>query len=203
MPSPERARPSGLSQLLTVTANCPRGAWPDALAARELGPGSALDCLQPSPARQKFVPHDPMPRARLPRRPFPRACHARATRRAHNGPFASPHRSRTRAHHNGGHDPAVHGPARPAVPRPDHGASLSGPRRRTRMASTPLGPTSRRGARLGPVSHVQTRRPCRRPPITAGYDYDMVFPVSAHSFPTSAVPSGARPGAEAISSPPP
>ena len=90
MPSPERARPPGLSQLLTVTANCPRGAWPDALAARELGPGSALDCLQPSPTRQKFVPHDPMPRARLPRRPCPHACHARATRRAHHGTSPAP-----------------------------------------------------------------------------------------------------------------
>ncbi len=50
-----------------TTAPAARG--PDALAARGLGPGSALDGLPPSPARQKFVPHDPMPHARPPRRP--------------------------------------------------------------------------------------------------------------------------------------
>ena len=101
---------------------------------------------------------------------MPRPSHPARTPRH----FASPHHPRARAHHDGGRDPAVPGPAPSAVPRPDYGARLFRPRRRTRMASTPLGTTSRRCARLGPASHVQTRRPCRRPPITARYDYDTV-----------------------------
>ena len=155
-----------------TTAPAARG--PDALAARGLGPGSALDGLPPSPARQKFVPHDFMPRARLPRRPrhsdtagLPRpdpdsdgirvtlahaavhglarpaatlsidtpirpSCMPRPSDPARTPrPFASPHRSRTRAHHDGGRDPAVHGPARSAVSRPDHGVRLFRSRRRT------------------------------------------------------------------------
>ena len=201
MPSPERARPSGLSLLLTVTANCPRGAWPRRTRRTRTWTGKRPR-LPPTIARSpdlRSTRSNAACPATAPTLPscIPRPSDPARTQR----PCASPHRSRTRAHHTSGRKPAVHGPARPAEPRPDHGARLFGSRRWTRMASTPLGPTSRRGARLGPALHVQTRRPCRRPPITARYDYDMVFPVRAHSFTTSVVPSVARPGAAAISSP--
>jgi hypothetical protein len=46
-------------------------------------------------SQENSCPHDSMPRARLPRQPCSRASHARATRRAHNGP--SPAQCRPRS----------------------------------------------------------------------------------------------------------
>jgi hypothetical protein len=57
---------------------------------------------------------------------------------------------------HGGRDPAALAPARPVVPHPDHNRHA---RRRIPTASSSLGPTQRRGARLGPALHAQTRRP--------------------------------------------
>jgi hypothetical protein len=45
---------------------------------------------------------------------------------------------------------------RPVIPRPDQNRLA---RRRIPTASLSLGPTQRRGARLGPALHAQTRRP--------------------------------------------
>ena len=142
-----------------------------------------------------------MPRARLPRRPCPRAFHARATRRAHNGlalaPIALVPAPITLAAVNLRYtaQPVPRNPAQTTVldfSVPDAGLGWHPRRSAPRLAAA-------HGS--DQALHVQTRRPCRRPPITARYDYDMVFPVRAHSFTTSVVPSVARPGAAAISSP--
>ena len=107
-------------------------------------PGSTLDGLPPSPARQKFVPHDPMPRARLPRRPR----HSDTAGLPRPDPDSDGIRV-TLAH------AAVHGLARPAV---------------TLGIATPIrpGPRARSRTRMAPeFAQATLLRPGRAQPLAA------------------------------------
>jgi hypothetical protein len=164
IPEPERAQPSGMPQLPAAQL-APATRGPGSLAARDF---TASD---PPPFRLAAVT------LRYTARPVPRHS-AQTTVLDSSGPDAGlgwhPRYSAPR-------HAVVYGSAWPAMQvQAQQGEGLLRSRRRTRIASTPRGATSRRCARLGPASHVQTRRPCLRPPITARYDYDTVFPARAH-----------------------